>query len=97
MTEEEAKQYGGQAGVAYDENYHAAGDTVDNLNHDFFLLHARAIGHAVATYSDSTADVDAEKGNGTNTKPIKSTLARPASAQVKPVYTACGSHAVYDM
>ncbi|CDH50631.1 leucine aminopeptidase 1 [Lichtheimia corymbifera JMRC:FSU:9682] len=97
MTEEEAKQYGGQAGVAYDENYHAAGDTVDNLNHDFFLLHARAIGHAVATYSDSTADVDAEKGNSTNTKPIKSTLARPASAQVKPVYTACGSHAVYDM
>lgn len=53
MTEEEAKMFGGKAGVAYDENYHAVGDTMDNLNHKAFLLNARASAHAVATYARS--------------------------------------------
>lgn len=61
MTEDQAKRYGRQAGVAYDENYHGAGDTIDNLNHDAFLLNARAIAHAVATFSQSTELVDREK------------------------------------
>ncbi|KAK0645054.1 putative leucine aminopeptidase 2 [Lasiodiplodia hormozganensis] len=52
-TEEEAALYGGTAGVAYDENYHRVGDTVDNLNLEAFLVNTRAIAHAVATYADS--------------------------------------------
>ncbi|KAL2160731.1 hypothetical protein VTH06DRAFT_928 [Thermothelomyces fergusii] len=50
-TEEEARLFGGQAGVAYDVNYHQPGDTVDNLALDAFLLNTQAIADAVATYS----------------------------------------------
>ncbi|KAK0614759.1 aminopeptidase Y [Immersiella caudata] len=51
MTEEEAALFGGQAGVAYDVNYHAVGDTVDNLAQDAFLLNTKAVAHSVAKYA----------------------------------------------
>lgn len=50
-TEEEAKLFGGQAGVAYDVNYHKAGDTVDNLALDAFELNTKAIADSVAKYA----------------------------------------------
>jgi carboxypeptidase Q len=40
-TEEQAKLFGGTAGVAYDVNYHAKGDTYDNLNFEAFLINAK--------------------------------------------------------
>ncbi|GAB1312664.1 Leucyl aminopeptidase yscIV [Madurella fahalii] len=52
-TEEEAALFGGEVGVAYDVNYHRAGDTVDNLNMDAFLLNTKAIAHSVAKYARS--------------------------------------------
>ncbi|KAH7038056.1 aminopeptidase Y [Microdochium trichocladiopsis] len=52
-TEEEAALYGGAAGVAYDENYHEAGDDFDNLNHECFIQMSRAIAHATAKYASS--------------------------------------------
>ncbi|PWN53413.1 Zn-dependent exopeptidase [Violaceomyces palustris] len=52
-TEEEAKIFGGQAGIAYDSNYHQAGDTIDNLSMKAFEVNAKAIAHAVATYATS--------------------------------------------
>lgn len=52
-TEEEAKMFGGQAGIAYDVNYHKVGDTIDNLNMQAFEINTKAIAHAVATYSTS--------------------------------------------
>ncbi|KAJ0124346.1 leupeptin-inactivating enzyme 1 [Diaporthe amygdali] len=52
-TEAEAELYGGTAGVAFDENYHKVGDTVDNLNLEAFLINSRAIAHSVATYATS--------------------------------------------
>jgi len=54
-TEEEAKLFGGKAGVAYDVNYHKAGDTVDNLAKDAFLLNTKAIANSVAKYAASWA------------------------------------------
>ncbi|KAI9315602.1 glutamate carboxypeptidase II [Dichotomocladium elegans] len=66
MNEDEAKRYGRKANVAYDECYHKACDTIDNLNHDAFLLHARAIAHALATFSQSTDRVDREKREKAN-------------------------------
>ncbi|KAI9498667.1 leucine aminopeptidase [Zychaea mexicana] len=57
-TAEEAEWYGGEAGVAYDECYHQACDTNNNLNNEAFVLHTKAIAHAVATYSYSTEDVN---------------------------------------
>jgi Zn-dependent M28 family amino/carboxypeptidase len=52
-TEEEQKIWGGVAGEILDQNYHQAGDTVDNLNVDAWLLHARGIAAAVAKYATS--------------------------------------------
>lgn len=64
MTEEQAKRYkGGQAGVPYDKCYHQACDTIDNLNHDAFLLHAKAMAHAVATFSESLELLEKEQAN----------------------------------
>jgi Zn-dependent M28 family amino/carboxypeptidase len=50
-TAEEAAMFGGQAGVAYDVNYHQPGDTVDNLNHKAFLLNTQSIANSVAKYA----------------------------------------------
>ncbi|KAG9126886.1 hypothetical protein FRC07_001544 [Ceratobasidium sp. 392] len=63
-TEEQAKLFGGQAGVAYDINYHAKGDTYANLNFTAFSVNAKASAHAVATFIQSTKVVDAEKVAG---------------------------------
>lgn len=52
-TEAEAALFGGTAGEAYDVNYHAPGDTIDNLAHDAFLLNTQAIADAVAGYATS--------------------------------------------
>ena len=40
-TEEQAKLFGGTAGVAYDVNYHAKGDTYENLNFKAFEINAK--------------------------------------------------------
>ncbi|KAI4225779.1 MAG: hypothetical protein L6R36_003665 [Xanthoria steineri] len=52
-TAEEQALFGGQAGVAYDRNYHQAGDNVANLNLEAFIQNDKAIAHAVATYGRS--------------------------------------------
>lgn len=51
--EAEADMFGGQAGLPYDAHYHKAGDTIDNLNHEAFLLNSQATAFAVATYANS--------------------------------------------
>ncbi|KAF3391442.1 putative leucine aminopeptidase 2 [Penicillium rolfsii] len=56
-TDAEAKLFGGQANVAYDANYHAAGDNVTNLNHEAFLINSKATAFAVATYANSLASI----------------------------------------
>jgi hypothetical protein len=49
-TVEEERLFGGQAGVAYDVNYHGAGDNVSNVNVGAWIQNSKAIAHAVATY-----------------------------------------------
>lgn len=56
-TAEEAVWWGGQAGVAYDINYHAAGDNVANLNVGAWIQNAKAAAHAIATYALSTEGI----------------------------------------
>ncbi|KAE8351315.1 putative leucine aminopeptidase 2 [Aspergillus coremiiformis] len=51
LSEENAERFGGKAGVPYDANYHAAGDNMTNLNHEAFLINAKATAFAVATYA----------------------------------------------
>ena len=48
-TTEEAAQYGGTAGVAYDENYHGAGDDITNINTKGLGELADAAAHATLT------------------------------------------------
>jgi Zn-dependent M28 family amino/carboxypeptidase len=50
-TEEEAKKFGGEAGVAYDINYHKIGDDIKNLNKEAFLVNTQAIANSVARYA----------------------------------------------
>ncbi|KAK0099408.1 Leucyl aminopeptidase yscIV [Cadophora gregata] len=52
-TEREQQLFGGQAGVAYDVNYHAAGDNAKNVNVGAWIQNSKAIAHAVATYGVS--------------------------------------------
>lgn len=70
-TEEEAALFGGTAGVAFDENYHQVGDTIDNVNYDAFLLNTRAIADAVALY-----------GTSLETIPVRGAAERRRSAEV---------------
>ncbi|KAK9696578.1 hypothetical protein K7432_012383 [Basidiobolus ranarum] len=56
-TPEQAKKFGGKAGEALDQCYHKACDTTANLAHKAFLINARGIAHAVATYSHDVSSV----------------------------------------
>ena len=59
-TEEEAAAVGGQAGVAYDINYHAVGDDFTNCNITAWFENTKAIAHSVATLAVSTDILDVE-------------------------------------
>ncbi|KAJ4352337.1 Leucyl aminopeptidase yscIV [Didymosphaeria variabile] len=50
-TEDEAALFGGEAGVALDANYHQAGDTIDNLSTEAYLINAQSIANSVAKYA----------------------------------------------
>ena len=43
--------FGGTAGAPYDSCYHKACDTIDNLNMDVFILYAKGVAEAVATFA----------------------------------------------
>ncbi|KAK5076449.1 Leucyl aminopeptidase yscIV [Lithohypha guttulata] len=45
--------WGGEEDVAFDENYHEAGDNIFNLALDAFWLNTKLIAHGVATYAQS--------------------------------------------
>ena len=62
-TEEEAALFGGEAGVALDANYHEAGDTIENLNQEAFLVNSQAIANSVAKYALAFDGIP--QGNGT--------------------------------
>ncbi|MFJ8667806.1 M28 family metallopeptidase [Streptomyces sp. NPDC093600] len=50
-TATQAAKFGGTAGVAYDVNYHAAGDTIENINMTAFDVNIDIIANAVGTYA----------------------------------------------
>ncbi|OBK70835.1 M20/M25/M40 family metallo-hydrolase [Mycobacterium sp. 1274761.0] len=52
-TELQARLWGGTAGVAFDRNYHLAGDTVDNVNRDALAVTGPSVAFAVGTYAQS--------------------------------------------
>lgn len=75
-TEEEVELFGGEAGVAYDPNYHKVGDTIDNLAHDAYLLNTKSIANSVAKYAlsfETLPEVELEKRGWTasNSRKVK--------------------------
>ena len=58
-TAEEAALFGGKAGEPLDANYHQAGDNIDNLAQDAYLVNTKAIANSVAKYAMSWASLPA--------------------------------------
>jgi Zn-dependent M28 family amino/carboxypeptidase len=57
-TVEEAARYGGTAGVAYDECYHAVCDTIANVNPVALDVNSDAVAAAVITFAFDTSSVN---------------------------------------
>ncbi|WP_371652745.1 MULTISPECIES: M28 family metallopeptidase [unclassified Streptomyces] len=56
-TEDQAAKAGGKAGQPYDANYHAAGDTLKNIDRKYFDLNIDVIAHAVGTYAQDLSSL----------------------------------------
>ncbi|KAG2222992.1 hypothetical protein INT45_012291 [Circinella minor] len=89
-TEEEASWYGGEAGKPYDECYHAACDTTENLSNEAFVLHSKAIAHAVGTYSASTESVNGVSSGHPGKGKGKGKFTQQKVVQKKGPRTPCG-------
>jgi Zn-dependent M28 family amino/carboxypeptidase len=61
-TPEEFQLFGGEAGAPLDANYHQAGDTIDNLALDAYLLNTQSIANSVAKYALSFDGIPASNG-----------------------------------
>jgi Zn-dependent M28 family amino/carboxypeptidase len=71
-TAQEVRLFGGTAGIAYDPHYHAAGDSIRNVNHRSVDIFSNAIAHLTISLGRSTAAIDVPNG-------------RPAPKRVTPV------------
>ncbi|MGZ8801390.1 MAG: M28 family peptidase [Mycobacterium sp.] len=57
-TEVQARLWGGQAGAAFDPNYHTARDTIDNVNREALGIMAATVAYAVGTYAQAIDGVN---------------------------------------
>ena len=65
-TEEEARLFGGTAGVAFDPCYHSPCDDISNLSVEALDQMSDATAHAILTFARTTSAVNGtEKGQGT--------------------------------
>lgn len=72
-TEEEAAQFGGEAGIAFDPCYHQLCDDLTNVDYEAWVLNTQLIAHSVAVYADSFKGFPARE----------STLATASTANTK--------------
>ncbi|MGW7196637.1 M20/M25/M40 family metallo-hydrolase [Streptomyces chryseus] len=72
-TAAQAAKFGGTAGIAYDPNYHAAGDTIENIDMKAFDINIDVIADAVGHYAHDlgplsvpveSVPTDGEAGSG---------------------------------
>ena len=70
-TAAQAAKYGGTAGVAYDPCYHAACDTLSNVNMTAIDQMSDAIAHATITFAQSTELVNGVRGKGNFKRPAQ--------------------------
>ncbi len=62
-TPEQAARFGGTAGVAYDKNYHSAGDNLSNLDLKVFDTNIDVIAHSVGIYAHDLSSLDEPAGS----------------------------------
>lgn len=77
-TAEEVALWGGVAGEQYDQCYHAACDTFDNINLEALDVNSDAVAYATLSYAMSTEEISGERGKG-NFRPSEEEEA-PAAA-----------------
>ncbi|KAF8246415.1 Zn-dependent exopeptidase [Wilcoxina mikolae CBS 423.85] len=75
-TPEEAALWGGQAGVAYDINYHQPGDTLENTNLGAWIQNTKALAHSMATYARSLEGFPREAGRGAEVNLVNGHICR---------------------
>jgi len=63
-TEEQAAIWGGTAGEQYDQCYHLACDTFDNVSLEALDVNSDAVAASTLTYAMNTEDVNGERGKG---------------------------------
>jgi Zn-dependent M28 family amino/carboxypeptidase len=68
-TEKEVAMFGGDAGVAYDVNYHAPGDDISNINREALDINSDAIAHAAITLAQDTSTINGARSAGKSGKP----------------------------
>lgn len=61
-TEEEVALFGGEAGIAYDPNYHTPGDDISNVNRESVDIMSDAIAHMTISLGKSTRVIDTPSG-----------------------------------
>ncbi len=86
-TAEQESIWGGVAGESYDQCYHAACDTIDNINMEALDVNIDAIAMAILAYSYSTESV-----NGGPGKNIPGGLKLPAPAGPEGTVGSAGGH-----
>jgi len=80
-TAEEEALFGGEAGVAYDVNYHGAGDDINNVNAEALDINSNAIAHAAITLAQSTQAINGARsaGKSGNPHPVNDAVMEPAA------------------
>lgn len=79
-TAQEVEWWGGEAGVAYDINYHAAGDNIANLNVGAWIQNLKAAAHAIATYSLSTEGIPKREPTVTVSSFVSKSVSKPKAS-----------------
>ncbi len=90
-TEEEAAQWGGTAGEAYDSCYHQACDDLGNVDRVALDRNADAMAYVTGKYALSTEDVN---GVAPASPKNKAKLAKQRASQAVAATTAAHAHAV---
>ncbi|WP_028851551.1 M28 family metallopeptidase [Thermocrispum municipale] len=67
-TEEQAENWGGEAGVAYDPCYHAKCDNLGNINRKALNVNSDAMAWVIGKYALSTKSVNGVKPNAAKSK-----------------------------
>ncbi|GAB3555471.1 Zn-dependent M28 family amino/carboxypeptidase [Actinopolyspora lacussalsi] len=78
-TEAQAAKWGGEAGVAYDPNYHKAGDDLGNVDRTALIRNTRALAGVVQHYGQTTEDVNGMRSRAERARVRSMAMAQPMS------------------